>query len=313
MYKHIVQSKEWSQTKAEYGTQSISCGDIYYTTHAIPLSPYSVAYCPKVDPFLINWENLKKSLKENRCVAINFDVPNVQAESLEAKKAEKIFSEYCIKSPKSTFAGHTVLVDISKTEEEILKGMHSKHRYNIGIAQSRGATIRLAEDISDYNVFYKMLGETAIREHYYIRPRNYYLNIWQILKPLEMCEIVICEHQGKSLGTWMLLFYKDTLYYPYGGSANMDLRNKYNPGNLIGWEAIKIGKSRGCKVFDMWGATGDLENKNHPWWGFTNFKIKFGGTLVKFMDSYDCVLNPKIYTAFTLANKIRWKILRLIR
>jgi len=310
---HIVQSKEWTETKAEYGTKTLNVGDVYLTLHMIPFTPYFVAYCPKVNPFSIDWELLTATLKGQRCVAVNFDVPNVATDTTIAAEAQAIFVKRCVKSPKNTFASHTILIDLTGTEAELLARMHPKHRYNIKVAHSRGAGIRLAETIEDFNIFYQLLEETAVREHYYIRSRNYYLNIWQMLKPKSMAEIIICEHQGTPLGAWMLLFYENTMYYPYGGSAEAGARNKFFPGNLIGWEAMLLGRSRGCTVFDMWGATGDLNNTSHPWWGFTNFKLKFGGRLVKFIDSYDLILNKKIYSAFLLANNIRWKILRLIR
>jgi len=109
----------------------------------------------------------------------------------------------------------------------------------------------------------------------------------------------------------MLFSHNGVFYYPYGGSSDR-LQNLF-PSNLLGWEAIKLGKELGCHTFDMWGAANDPNDQSDPWWGFTNFKLKFGGQLVSFMDSYDFVVNDKIYKMFNLANNLRWKILRLIR
>jgi lipid II:glycine glycyltransferase (peptidoglycan interpeptide bridge formation enzyme) len=310
---HIIQSHEWAEFKTAYGTSMVQLGEIYYSKHKIPFSPYFVAYCPKVNPFFIDWEKLPKSLKSEGCVSINFDVPNVDKTAAEAAGAMSTLQTRCDKSPKNTFAHHTVFVDLTGTEDEILGRMHNKHRYNIRIAQKRGVTTRLAENLQDYDLFYNMLQETSVREKYYIHSRVYYLKLWEILKPLGMCEIMIAECEGKALSAWVLFFNQKTVYYPYGGTANLEERNFYNPGNLIGWDAIKLGRSRGCEIFDMWGATGNLNDTTDPWWGFTNFKIKFGGQLVEFIDSYDYVINAEIYKMFNLANKLRWKFLKLIR
>ena len=82
---------------------------------------------------------------------------------------------------------------------------------------------------------------------------------------------------------------------------------------LLGWEAIKFGKSKGCGLFDMWGASEDMSNKSDPYYGFSVFKEKFGATHVNYIDSYDYVINNSLYKMFTLANNVRWKLLSILR
>ena len=66
-------------------------------------------------------------------------------------------------------------------------------------------------------------------------------------------------------------------------------------------------------MFDMWGAANDPKNEKDPWFGFTNFKLKFGGEFVEYIESYDYVVNKPVYMLFNFAQKIRWKILKLIK
>jgi lipid II:glycine glycyltransferase (peptidoglycan interpeptide bridge formation enzyme) len=63
----------------------------------------------------------------------------------------------------------------------------------------------------------------------------------------------------------------------------------------------------------MWGAAESLENTSDPWYGFTAFKLKFGGTYVEYMDSYDFVINRPTYNLFNFANDLRWKILKTLK
>ena len=312
MTNHIVQSSEWAGFKNAYGTKTVQCGEIFYSKHQIPFSPYFVAYCPKVNPFLIDWENLKKSLKNEKCASINFDVPNVAKNSPEAKNAQTLFqSQQCIKSPKETFAGSTIILDLTKTEDELLKNLHPKHRYNMRLAQKNGVIIERAKNLSDFETFFDLLDATSLRQKYYIHPKHYYQKIWETLSPKGMCHILTAKSGGEALSSWMLFSYNQVLYYPYGGSSDK-LQNLF-PSNLLGWEAIKFGQELGCTSFDMWGASKNINDQTDPWWGFTNFKLKFGGRLVEFMGSYDFVANYKVYKMFNLANTLRWKILKLIR
>jgi len=308
---HIVQTQEWAEFKTAYGTKTVRCGEIFYSKHKLPFSPYFIAYCPKVNPFIIDWEKLKESLKNEDCVSINFDVPNVVKDSPEVETAETILQNQCISAAKETFASSTVIIDLSRTEDELLKSLHSKHRYNMKLAQKNGVVIEEAKNMVDFETFFELLHATSIRQKYYVHPKHYYQKIWETLAPKSMCYILTAKYQGQALASWMLFSYKDVLYYPYGGSANK-MHNLF-PSNLLGWEAIRFGKKLGCTSFDMWGACKDINDQTDPWWGFTNFKLKFGGQLMEFMDSYDLVINAKVYKMFNLANNLRWKILKLIR
>ncbi|MBU0649971.1 peptidoglycan bridge formation glycyltransferase FemA/FemB family protein [Patescibacteria group bacterium] len=308
---HIVQSPEWAEFKNAYGTKTVKCGEIYYSVHKIPWSPFFVAYCPKVNPFLIDWEKLADSLKGENCASINFDVPNVIKDTPEAKNAEELLTAHCIKSPKNTFAPHTILMDLTKSEADLLAAMHPKHRYNMKLAQRHGVQIERAKDANGFEDFWQLLQTTSISHKYYIHPKHYYQKIWEILSPKGLTHILTATYQGEPLASWMLFSYQNVLYYPYGGSAHK-LQHLF-PSNLLGWEAIKLGKELGCTTFDMWGATQQLDDRTNPWWGFTNFKLKFGGRLVTFIASYDLPVNEKVHKMFCLANNLRWKMLKLIR
>lgn len=312
MEKHIVQSDEWGKFKNDYGTPAVNAGGVLYTKHAIPLTAEYFAYCPKVDPTKIDFAILKASLDENKCVNINFDVPNVIKGTEEEAASLRIFEKAdCVLAPKDQFAKSNVLLDISPDEDALLANMHHKHRYNIKYSQKNGVHVRRAEEQKDFDIFWKMFEDTSIRQHYYIRPRKYYETIWNDFKKIGICDILIAEKDGIPLASWMLFIYNNVLYYPYGGSSE-ELKNLHG-STFLGWEAIRFGKEKNCKIFDMWGASENPENVDDPWYGFTNFKLKYGGKYVTYMDSYDFVVNKPVYKMFSVANDLRWKILKLIK
>lgn len=311
MRRHIVQSPEWAEFKTKYGTPAVSTGNVIYTKHAIPFTANYFAYCPKVDPMEIDFDALKKSLIEQDCVSVNFDVPNVLNLSSEEEKALVVFGNHgCVRSPRSQFALSTILMDLSKPIETLLADMHPKHRYNCNYAIRKGVEIRRATNDQDFDEFYFLLEYTAGKQKYFIRPKEYYKSLWDLFRPKGMAEIITAYYNGKALASWMFLIYDNVLYYPYGGSSDHD--KNVHASNLVAWEGIKLGKERGCEIFDMWGASDNLEDNSDPWWGFTNFKLKFGGQYVKYMDSYDLVLNIPIYRMFNFANSVRWKLLKMM-
>ena len=63
----------------------------------------------------------------------------------------------------------------------------------------------------------------------------------------------------------------------------------------------------------MWGAAIDPNDTTDSYHGFTEFKMRFGGEHILYMDSFDFVVNPFMYYVFNLANKIRWIILKALK
>ncbi len=309
MYRHIVQSKEWAEVKDEYGTPSVRIGEVYYTKHKIPKSKYYYAYCPRVNPAVIDFEKLKNSLKENDCIGLTFDVPNVIKGSPEEQKALEIFKKHCKKSKRSEFAQANIILDLKKSEKEIFSEMHKKHRYNTRYAARKGVTAKLAKNKEDFQEFFKLFKKTAVRQHYFIRPKRYYEIIWEKLHPKGICHILSAEYEGETLASWMIFIYDNVLYYPYGGSA--ESKKNIFASNALGWELIRFGKEKGCEIFDMWGAADDPENAKDEYHGFTNFKLKFGGEHVKYVNSYDLVIKKIPYFLFSNLNALRWKLLDL--
>lgn len=309
MYKHIVQSEEWANIKTTYGTPAVRVGEVYYTKSKIPKINKYYAYCPRVNPLKIDFDAVKRSLEENNCIAINFDVPNVIKGVKEELQAKKLFENHCVKAVRSEFAKANVVMDITLSEKELFKNMHKKHRYNTRYALKKGVTVKLGESLTDLDEFYVLYRQTALREKYFIRPKKYFEIIWEELHKKDMCYILTAEYEGTALASWMLFVYESVLYYPYGGSS-LENRNIF-ASNALGWEAIRFGKSKGCTTFDMWGAAQDPEDTNDPYHGFTNFKLKYGGTHLHYMDSYTMIINKFLYLVFKYANNLRWKLLDL--
>jgi len=309
---HLVQTDLWGEFKTSMGNTAIKIGNIQLTKHKIPGIKKYVGYAPRVN-FLtqkFNFKELKAVAIDEDIAFIRFDVPNVLKYDKNSEKLPRVLlevEEECKLAPRSTFATHNVLLDISKPEEELIKNFSSKTRYNTKLASRKGVNVRLENTNSGFEQFYQLLSETAKRQNFLIHSKKYYKNAYEIFSNAGKANILIAYYQDKPLVAWMLFNNEHTIYYPYGGSSN-EHRNLM-ASNLIAWEAIKLGKKLGTSVFDMWGAT---SNKDSAWWGFTRFKLGYGGDLVEYMPSYDFVINSSVYHTFNLAYNTFWKIRKMI-
>ena len=277
---------------------------VQLTLHPLPLGKYTIGYLPKGPlPDRAMLQMLEEIGREQNCLFIKLE-PNVEGKNWKIE--DKNFS---LSPSPPLFTKYNFLIDLTPSEEELLKRMKQKTRYNIRLAQRKGVRVEEREDAQSLQIYLDLYFATCRRKRYFGHNERYHRLMWETLKPAGMAHLLIAYWKEEPLAAWMLLRFKDTLYYPYGGSS---IRHRnVMASNLICWEAIKLGKRLGCKIFDLWGALGPQTRKNHPWYGWHRFKEGYGGRLVEYIGSYDLILKPLPTKLFYLANKIRWGYLRL--
>ncbi|MDP2585566.1 MAG: peptidoglycan bridge formation glycyltransferase FemA/FemB family protein [Candidatus Levybacteria bacterium] len=308
---HPLQSTEWGDFRKKTGIKVVQIDGIQMTIHKIPYTPWTIGYIPKgplPTPEIIS--KLKQVGKQEKCILIQLE-PNITTENLKFKienlglhpAAHPLFTKY------------TLLLDLTKSEEELLKGMRPKTRYNIRVAIKHG--VKIVRDDSDeaFQNYLNLTEETIRRQKFYAHTQKYHRLMWETLKSKEIntnkliAHLFLAKYKEQTLAAWILFVYKDTLYYPYGASSN--LHRETMASNLLMWEAIKFGKKLGLKKFDMWGALSSDPDKNDPWYGFHRFKEGYGPKHIEFVGSFDLVVNPLLYAIYKIMDKIRWIFLRI--
>lgn len=312
-YKSILQSKKWGNFKTLMGTPAIYFDDILITKHKLPFLPFYVGYSPKVD-FLehknLDFEKLKVFAKRHRLINIKFDSPNViqdcSYENQEYAEIIRKLEKYCKKSDYSRITLNNILIDLTKGKEKIMSDFKSKTRYNTRLAAKKGVKVTLENDEAGHEKFYKLYAETARSRGFLVQNKEYHKKLFNEFR--NRSNILIATHEDDILCAWFLLNDNDTMYYLYGGSS--DKKRKLMASSLVCWEAIKLAITLNCKVFDMWGAT---SNPQSNLWGVTKFKLGFGGSMYKYIDTYDFVVNPLLFYLFETFYNSALKVIKLIK
>lgn len=316
---HIMQSWEWGDARKSLGLPVLRYGlfrngsmvsAFQLTLHKIPLTNQFVGYLPK-GPLPNNElaQALEKIGQQYHCTFIKVE-PNIFSTGSPFKTYPKF-----LPSPKPMFTKYNFIIDLTQSEENLLANMHPKTRYNIKVAQKHKMLVEERLDDEAFEIYLKLYFDTTKRQGYHGHNQDYHRQVWATLKKAHMARLLIAFYHEPArpaggpktsnslpLAAWMLLNFKDTLYYPYGGSS-LEYKEAM-ASTLLCWEAIKLGKKLGLKKFDMWGALSPDANPNHPWQGFNRFKKGFGGELVEYIDTYDLVFNWPIYWVFTIVDKL---------
>ena len=287
------------------GIDVVRLNDWYVTFHSVPHTPWTIGYFPKgpmPDEQMI--AELMKLGKEKRAIFIQLE-PNVVA----TPNGLPITDFRLRTSHHPLFTKYTFVLDLAKSEEELLAAMHSKTRYNIRVAQKHGVTIVQDNSEEAFDAYLKLSEETTSRQGFYAHNRTYHQTMWRILKKAGIAHLFTATYQRKVLAAWVVFVWGDTIYYPYGASSR-EHREVMAP-NLMLWEIARWAKARNLKHFDLWGAISPHPDPNDPWYGFHRFKEGFRPRLVAYMGSFDLIIHPFLYRLYMLADTLRWMLLRI--
>jgi len=202
-----------------------------------------------------------------------------------------------------------LILDISKSEEEILAGMKQKTRYNIRLAEKRGVKVFSvnSEQRSMINRFIELVKITSERDKIMSHPENYYLKMFEIIPP-EILKLYVAEYKEKIIAANLVVFFEKAATYMHGASDNKH-RNVMAP-YLLQWQAICDAKKKECLHYDLGGiksVNSDQGTVINNWQGITKFKTGFAPKTrpIQFPGCWDIVLNPVKYNSYIILQKIK--------
>lgn len=197
----------------------------------------------------------------------------------------------------------TLLLDLSLGEEDLLKEMHQKTRYNIRLAKKRGVEIFLVDKslgeqssifMSQFESFWSLLEKTADRDTFNIHSRSHYL---KLLSKDSFNELYLARYQGKIIAGGIFSFFDNKVTYLHGASDN-EYRQVMAP-YLLQYTVIIKAKEMGYSFYDFYGID------EVKWPGVTRFKLGFGGIVHDYAGTYDVILRPLYYSIYQLLRKLR--------
>ena len=294
---HPLQSWEWGEFREAWGNKVVRLSNFQIIFSKVPFTNFKIGTVirgPK--PTKKDIEEVINIAKKENAIFVKFE-PNV----LYDEKLEDEIKSFGLVRGRRLFTPTSFWIDLTKSEDELLKNFHPKTRYNIRLAQKQG--VEVTEDNSDkaFEKYLELTNETSKRQGFYAHTEKYHRLMWKYLKPAGIAHLLVAKYKEEIITTWILFAFKDFLYYPYGAST--DKYKNVMANNLMMWEAICLGRSLGLKTFDLWGRE---EGK-----GFTKFKEGYNPKVVTFIGTWDLVVNKPMYLLYQIANGIRWWLLRL--
>lgn len=197
-----------------------------------------------------------------------------------------------VESPMHLHAQNTWLLDITKTEEELLKNMRKSTRYLI--KKSLNEKLKIIKSINAKDAVYikELQDEVVERSRFVGFSQKYFEAQISTFGPDNEAKIYLVKHKGSVVVAAIVIFYGERAYYHNSGS-NID-GLKVNASYRFMWEVIKDAKARGLQYYDMWGAI-PPGRKNHRFAGPSLFKEGFGGDRIDWLPAQDLPINLKYW------------------
>jgi len=198
------------------------------------------------------------------------------------------------KAPIHSLAEHTCLLDLSQSDEEIMKQMNKNHRNLIRRCEKEGVRIVSHTTHDKLTEFHTLSRETSKR-HKFVRFSDEYVEKEFIAfeKQREVVVFYAYLPDGTLDSSAIVYYYGNTAAYRHGGSLSNN--NKIPTPYLIQWAAIQEAKKRGKQWYNFWGVAPENAGKKHPFKGITHFKKGFGGEVKNLLECHDLVIDKLKY------------------
>jgi len=189
----------------------------------------------------------------------------------------------------------TLILDLTKSEADLLAQMKSKTRYNIKVAQKH--CVQIDEGKQYLDDFIRLTCLTSERDEFVCHHDDYYRRMLSALAPDGMMKLIVAKDGDKVIVANLVIFFGEWCVYLHGAS-DYDYREKMAP-YLLQWETIQLAKGLNKKHYDFWG----VDEKKWP--GVTRFKTGFNPEqkFTEYVGAYDLPVRKVWYKIYKLLKK----------
>ena len=236
--------------------------------------------------------------KQNNCVFVRFR-PNLEETSENRALIESIPS---LSASYFLHAENTVFVDLTQSEEDLLKNMRRQTRYEVRRSEKLNFKVKKSNTPEILREFHQIQAETAKRQGF-IPPRRKDLNAYAKAFGSDL-QIYRATLDGKPVAYGLVL--TDALEGDYFEAASTELNYKFPGAYALQWYVMKDLKKQGKLRYNLWGIA-PAGQKNHKFAGVTTFKTGFGGEKFDYLHAHDLPVKKLHYGLIRLVEDARRK------
>jgi lipid II:glycine glycyltransferase (peptidoglycan interpeptide bridge formation enzyme) len=245
-------------------------------------------------------DELRKIGSQHQCVCIRM-CPLV----FDTEKERSLFLRLRFRAaPIHVYSELSWMLDITPSEEVLLKNMKKNTRYGIRKADKDGVEVVSSTDPKDSEVFWNLYITTADRQGFVVYPRALIEAEFARFREDDRARWYFARYNGEVVSAALIVYNSNTAFYHHG--ASLHSIGSITPGEALQWKVIQDAKALGLTRYNFWGVVPD-EADAHPWAGLSKFKKGFGGYAESYVHAQDLPLSPWYWITWTIETIRRWK------
>lgn len=260
---------------------------------------------------LINWSDKKlvqavfddiyKKGMEAGCVFVR-----VRPQLELSEKSLKLMGSLGLKkAPMYLSVEYAGILDLTKSEEEILAGASQGFRRKLRKALKNNIEISASDSDSAIDDFCKLEQLHAERQKYVAFSTDFLKKQFEAFREGGEVLIYTASKDGEILAQNFMIFYGPEASYHYGVSS--ELGTRYSAAPLLHLKAMEEARKRGSIRYNLWGIV-EKDETNHRFYGVSEFKRSFGCEEFRYTPAHDMILKPSVYKLDLLVEKVRKKV-----
>lgn len=224
-------------------------------------------------------DEIEKICKDKKCVFIKIEPGTKQDEGILKARGYQV-SKFPLSPPS------TIYIDLSQSEQKLWKNLTRSCKYSVRRARREGSAVETIQNPNEKELkeFYMIAKDTAKKKKFYIEPFEHLLKQKEVFGDSSYLAKVYDDEKVLH-GAKYYLGNKNVVTFTMGGTSEEGRQGK--GGYVLLWQSILYFKELGYEFLDLEGVDDDrFPLFTREWGGFSHFKEKFGGTIVRLPPPY---------------------------
>ncbi|MBI4034356.1 peptidoglycan bridge formation glycyltransferase FemA/FemB family protein [Candidatus Saccharibacteria bacterium] len=274
---HFLQSAEWAealkQTAWRPNLTEVKVGQGSYRlnlhSRSVPLIGriYQATKLARLQPAQARafTQGLRRQAESGVAIKIDLDQP------FDEKLHQSLLKQGWLRTPSMQYQ-ETVLIDLTRSREELLKSFKKRARWELNAGLRRGVKVEKAALTDEHMaIAYELLRSTYERAHFQTRSRAFTENYWRAFAASGQGSLYFAKLDNQLLAAAFIIHIGDRAYYKDGASVR--LKPDVFASRVMQWQIMQDLKEQGIKTYDLCGVS---TNNTSDLKGVTLFKTGFG-------------------------------------
>ncbi len=309
----IYQTDAWASFQRSLGHEVFqrSGDDWQYLAFVKTGRGWKYLYCPygpradSAEGFDAALADLARTAKQEKCWFVRIEPHTATLTNGDETPEEALRRRGLREAPRGANPGHTQIIDLTQDDDAILQDMDATNRNRYRNIHKKGVTFTSSTDPADIEILLPFLDAVAEHKRFNRKDDDFLRQAARTLMPIGAATLYVARLNGEPIGATLVYDSDDMRTYAVPA---MDMEHRsLNAGKPLVVRMIMDAKAKGLTRFDLAGTAPDGAGPEHQWYGFTKFKLTFGGHPESYPGTWELPVSPLRYMVFPALRTAREK------